>query len=101
MGCEANQGDIMKPDRISTVTGTLKITLLNAFIKRDASVFKLDPYIALRLSNQEKNTKTIIKGDKEPTFNETFTFFINSCYKIHGRTLEIKLMDKKKVGGDS
>ena len=42
-----------------------------------------------------------MKGDKEPTFNESFTFFINSCYKIHGRNLEVRLMDQKKVGGDN
>ena len=87
MGCGSGQGDTIKPVKISTVTGTLKITILNAFIKRDASVFKLDPYIILKLSNQEKTTKTIVKGDKEPTFNESFTFFINSCYKVHGRNL--------------
>ena len=42
-----------------------------------------------------------MKGGKEPTFNETFTFFINSCYKIHGRNLEVLLMDQKKVGTDN
>lgn len=42
----------MGPTRISTVTGNLKITILNAHIKHDASVFQMDPYINLKLSNQ-------------------------------------------------
>ena len=31
----------------------------------------------------------------------TFNFYINSCYKAHGRHLEVTLFDKKKVGGDA
>ena len=26
---------------------------------------------------------------------------MNSCFKAHGRHLEVTLMDKKKVGGDA
>lgn len=87
MGCGAGQSDAIGHQRIATVTGTLKITILNAFIKHEASVFKMDPYIILKLSNQEQKSKVIAKGDKEPVFNEQFTFFINSCYKVHGRNL--------------
>lgn len=101
MGCGGNQGEAHLPSKISTVTGSLKITVLNAFVKRDASVFKLDPYAVVKLSNQEKTSKVVSKGDKEPVFNEVFTFFINSCYKVHGRNLEITLMDRKKVGSDN
>lgn len=101
MGCGGNQGEAHLPAKISTVTGSLKITVLNAFIKRDASVFKLDPYVVVQLSNQQKTSKVVSKGDKEPVFNEAFTFCINSCYKIHGRNLEVTLMDKKKVGSDN
>ncbi len=87
MGCGTGQSDVLGHQRIGTVTGTLKITLLNAFIKHEASVFKMDPYVKVKLSNQEQTSKTISKGDKEPVFNEQFTFFINSCYKVHGRNL--------------
>ena len=45
--------------------------------------------------------KVIEDGDKNPNFSETFAFFVNSCYKVHGRHLEVTLMDRKKVGGDA
>ena len=41
----------------------------------------MDPYVKIKLSNQEFETKVIPKGDKHPVFNETFTFHINSCFK--------------------
>lgn len=87
--------------RLSTVTGKLKITISNATLTHETSVFKMDPYIILKLSNQEKRTKTITKGDKEPAFFETFEFYINSCFKSHGRNLEMTVMDQKKVGSDA
>ena len=52
MGCGSGQNSVNGPVRISTVTGSLKITVLNAYIKHDASVFQMDPYISLKLSNQ-------------------------------------------------
>ena len=52
MGCGSGQREITGPVRISTVTGSIKITILNAFIKHDASVFTMDPYVILKLSNQ-------------------------------------------------
>ena len=61
----------------------------------------MDPYIMLKLSNQEKRTITAVKGDKEPLFNETFDFYINSCYKVHGRNLELTIMDQKKIKPDA
>ena len=64
MGCGSNQGEAALPAKISTVTGSLKITVLNAFVKRDASVFKLDPYVIVKLSNQERTSKVVSKGDK-------------------------------------
>lgn len=67
----------------------------------EASMFKMDPYIILRMSNQIKTTKVITDGDKSPEWNETFNFFINSCYKHHGRNLEVMVMDKQKVGSDN
>lgn len=64
-------------------------------------MFKMDPYVIVRLSNQTFTSKVIEDGDKNPNFSETFAFFINSCYKVHGRHLEVTLMDRKKVGGDA
>ena len=61
----------------------------------------MDPYVILKLSNQKFVSKVIEDGDKNPTFSESFTFFINSCYQIHGRNLEVTLMDRKKIGGDA
>lgn len=61
----------------------------------------MDPYVILKLSNQVFNSKVIEDGDKNPTFSESFSFFINSCYQTHGRNLEVALMDRKKIGGDA
>lgn len=101
MGCGANQGAVVLPSRMSTVTGTLKITTVSGHLSREASMFKMDPYIVLKMSNQTKTTKVIVDGDKSPQWNETFTFYVNSCYKNHGRNLELMLMDKQKIGGDN
>lgn len=60
----------------------------------------MDPYIVVRLSNQRHETKVAVKGDTTPTFNQSFFFFINSCYKAKGRTLEVKVKDRNKVGSD-
>ena len=59
MGCGTGQGGVYDVQKISTVTGTLKITILNAYIVHEASVFKMDPYVMLKLSNQEFTSKTI------------------------------------------
>ena len=89
------------PVRLRTVTGKLKITITSAVVFHSVSSFKMDPYIILKLSNQVFNSKVIEDGDKNPTFSETFTFFINSCYQLHGRNLEVAMMDRKKIGGDA
>lgn len=41
------------------------------------------------------------KGGKNPEFNETFTFYINSSNKVYGRNLQVTMMDKKKIGSDN
>ena len=76
------------------------MTISSANLTHETSVFKMDPYIKLKLSNQEQASKVAIKGGKEPVFNESFWFHINSCFRIDGRNLEIKIMDKNKVGSD-
>ena len=101
MGCGSSSKDITGPIRITTVTGRLRITITNAHVDYDASVFKLDPYIIIKFSNQVKETKVALKADKQPNFMESFEFYINSCFKVHGRNLEVLLMDKKKLGSDN
>ncbi len=95
MGCGSNKQVISEPARIATVTGTLKITLVSAHIQRETStVFSMDPYAILTLSNQKIKSKVISKGGIDPKFNQTFSFTVNSCYKSHGRHLSIQLMDQ-------
>ena len=72
MGCGASHKDAVGPVRISTVTGRLKVTVSTAHIDYDASVFKMDPYVILKLSNQSFQTKVAVKADKSPSFMETF-----------------------------
>lgn len=101
MGCGSSHTDSVGAVRISTVTGRLKVTVSTAHVDYDASVFKMDPYIILKLSNQVRQTKVAAKADKSPNYMETFEFHINSCYKVHGRNLEMLMMDKKKIGADN
>lgn len=87
MGCGSGQKEVSQPIRLKTVSGKLKITITNAVVFHKVSVFKMDPYVVLKLSNQTFTSKVAEDGDKEPNFSETFSFFINSCYKTHGRNL--------------
>ena len=90
----------MNPLCLDAITGKLRITVKNGQLLHDTSITKMDPYVILRLPNQERKTTTIEKGDVYPSFNQTFDFYINSCYKVHGRTLEVAVMDEKKLGSD-
>lgn len=87
MGCGSGQREISAPIRLRTVTGRLKITITNAVIFHEVSSFKMDPYAIVKVSNQSFTSKIVEKGDKNPSFNETFSFFINSCFMTHGRNL--------------
>lgn len=87
MGCGGGQRETSTPVKVNTVTGVLKITITNAVIFNKVSSFKMDPYLLIKLSNQSFSTKVVQDGDTQPTFSESFTFFINSCYKNHGRNL--------------
>jgi|JI10StandDraft_1071094.scaffolds.fasta_scaffold980368_1 Ca2+-dependent lipid-binding protein len=78
MGCGSGQKEVTAPIRLRTVTGKLKITITSATIFHEVSVFKMDPYLLVRLSNQCFTSKVAEKADKTPTFNETFSFFVNS-----------------------
>jgi hypothetical protein len=51
------------------VTGRLKITITSATIFHQVSVFKMDPYVNVKLSNQSFSTKVAEDADKNPTFN--------------------------------
>lgn len=57
----------------------------------------MDPYFKLKVSNQSATSKVITKGGREPIFNESFNFFINSCYQAEGRHLEFELWDSNKT----
>ncbi len=61
----------------------------------------MDPYVVLKISNQEFTSKVAVKGGKKPNFFETFTFYINSSHQQYGRNLQITLKDKKKIGADN
>ena len=47
----------------------------------------MDPYFKIRVSNQAAASKVVVKGGKDPIFNESFEFFINSSYQSEGRHL--------------
>jgi hypothetical protein len=47
----------------------------------------MDPYVIVKMSNQTFTGNVVPKGGCEPKFSDSFTFFVNSCYKNRGRTL--------------
>lgn len=53
MGCTAPKKEKKYvPPPISTSAGILKITIVDGVIFHQASLFKMDPYVKLKLSNQ-------------------------------------------------
>lgn len=102
MGCAAPKKQRKYiPPPLSTSAGTLNIKVTDGVLFHQASLFTMDPYVKLKLSNQEKTSKVVEKGGKTPNFNETFSFYINSSNKLYGRNLQMTLMDRKKIGGDN
>ena len=69
MGCGASRNDTIGGVRISTVTGRRKVSVSTAHIDINTGVFKMDPYIILKLSNQKFQTKVAVKADKSPCYN--------------------------------
>jgi hypothetical protein len=65
MGCGSNQKETDAPIRLQTVNGTLKITIANAKLQHvTSSVFSMDPYVNLKMSNQNATTTVKLKGGK-------------------------------------
>ena len=51
--CSSNAKDVSEPLRRSTVTGVLKITVVDAVIEHVTSTFfAMDPYAVIKFSNQ-------------------------------------------------
>lgn len=51
--------------RKTTVTGVLKITVVDAVIDHMTSTFfKMDPFVRVKFSNQNHRTKTCANGGK-------------------------------------
>ena len=75
--------------------GTLTIKPTCAKLTYDTEIFgQMDPYVKVRVGNQEYKTKTANDMGKNPTWNDTFTFKING-----EQTLDFYLYDKD-VGKD-
>lgn len=98
MGCASGQKEEVQAVRLPTVNGVIRVTVSNAKIEHlTSSFFAMDPYVKVKISNQTATSKVILKGGKEPVFNESFEFFINSCFQTDGRRLEIQLWDQNKT----
>lgn len=54
----------------------------------------MNPYVKVKVSNQEFTTREIKKGGQDPNFNETFTFILNSNFVPKGRHIEVTVYDK-------
>ncbi len=84
-----------------TVFGVLEVKLNEAVIEREtSSLFTMDPYVNVKLSNQVRNGTVVKNGGKNPHFTDIFKLIVNSCFKYYGRCLEIELMDNN-IGSDS
>lgn len=65
MGCGSNQKESSVPVRLQTVNGTLKITIVDAKIEHmTSSLFSMDPYVNLKMSNQTATSTVQLKGGK-------------------------------------
>lgn len=63
MGCGSGQKEVAQPLRRTTVTGVLKITVVDAHIEHLTSTFfKMDPFVKLKFSNREFQSKTAKDG---------------------------------------
>ena len=78
------------------VIGTLNLKCLRGSnIKSGHSLFgQADPYATVRIDGQEKSTKVIPSGGKNPVWDEEFTFDI---YK-EDVSVEIDIFDKETTG---
>ena len=63
-GCAGRPKKTKNVSKVATNTGTLAITITTAHITHEASMFKMDPYIKLKVSNQEHKTNVKLKADK-------------------------------------
>ena len=81
-----------------TVNGLLKVTIEEASILKPASrIFDMDPYLKVKMSNQQFSGFIHKKAGRFDLFNESFQFIINSCYKTSGRSVCIELWDKRTI----
>ncbi len=60
----------------------------------------MDPYVNVKFSNQSFQGQVVKNGGKNPKFNDTSTFIVNSYFKTLGRCLELELMDKNIASDD-
>jgi Ca2+-dependent lipid-binding protein len=87
MGCGTPTSDSAMGPKVVSPIGKLRITLVNATIYHKVSSLKMDPYMIVGFNSQVFTSKVIKDGDKSPVFSDSFSFFINSCYKSNGRNL--------------
>eukprot|EP00347_Sterkiella_histriomuscorum_P000269 403376529 len=68
----------------------------SANLTRDTEIFsKMDPYVVIKIGNQEKKSLVHNEGGKHPRWNETFMFDITN-----ETCLNITVMDKDMVNDD-
>lgn len=98
MGCaESNLAEL--PQKIDTRVGVLEIRIDSIHIDHlTSSASNMDPFIILKLSNQQFQTQIKHNGGRDVEFDQSFIFHINSCYKMLGRTLELEVWDKNRIG---
>lgn len=72
MGCTPSKTQLpLPPSPISTPCGVLKLTFESASIVHEASIFKMNPYLKIKMGIQNYMSKVVVKGGKNPIFMET------------------------------
>ena len=101
MGCTVSSPEGKKYLKTPTLCGELRVTVLNCHLERNTnSLMTMDPYVKLVMSNQIQKTDIRKKGGFDPRFDHEARFFVNSCYKPAGRSLEIFVMDQNLIASD-
>ncbi|GIL49251.1 hypothetical protein Vafri_5332 [Volvox africanus] len=81
---------------MSLAPGTLRVKLEYAKDIKDCDFFgRQDPYVRLRVGDQERKSRVCKNGGTQPVWDETFDFVI-----LHENTVDLELLDADRTSHD-
>jgi Ca2+-dependent lipid-binding protein len=80
------------------MSGKLKLTVVEAKLTRDTEAMfnKMDPFVTLKLGEQNFKTKVLQGAGKTPKWDEAFDFNVE-----HGDDLELEVLEEDTVSNDT